>query len=168
MAEDQEIFTTAQAARFLGCSPATMDVWRSNAKGPPYFYIYRMVRYRRVDVELWAYSGPIRRREIEEIAPCHAERRARVKRPRGRAGAAQRQRRLATEPFCRDCAAEGYQRPADEIDHIVPLAEGGTDSDDNVRSLCRYCHARRTASRTATTHCLENRDVDPTDEKEGG
>jgi 5-methylcytosine-specific restriction protein A len=31
------------------------------------------------------------------------------------------------------------------VDHIVPLAIGGTDTDDNVQSLCDPCHERKTA-----------------------
>ncbi|MFZ4746780.1 MAG: HNH endonuclease [Sphingomonas sp.] len=31
------------------------------------------------------------------------------------------------------------------VDHIVPLALGGDDSDANTRSLCTPCHGTRTA-----------------------
>lgn len=31
-----------------------------------------------------------------------------------------------------------------ELDHIVPLSHGGTDLDDNIQILCRYCHAEKT------------------------
>jgi 5-methylcytosine-specific restriction protein A len=34
--------------------------------------------------------------------------------------------------------------PADEVDHIVPLELGGSDSDANKQSLCRECHAAKT------------------------
>lgn len=30
-------------------------------------------------------------------------------------------------------------------DHIVPLALGGLDVDENIRCLCASCHERRTA-----------------------
>lgn len=29
-------------------------------------------------------------------------------------------------------------------DHVVPKAEGGTDDDDNLQTLCRRCHQRKT------------------------
>ena len=34
---------------------------------------------------------------------------------------------------------------ADVIDHIVPLALGGLDTDENCRALCNVHHAVRTA-----------------------
>lgn len=30
-----------------------------------------------------------------------------------------------------------------DIDHIVPLAEGGTSDMTNLRTLCTTCHAKR-------------------------
>jgi 5-methylcytosine-specific restriction protein A len=30
------------------------------------------------------------------------------------------------------------------VDHIVPKAEGGTDDQDNLETLCRGCHSRKT------------------------
>ena len=35
---------------------------------------------------------------------------------------------------------------ADEVDHIVPHSQGGTDDDDNLRSLCGPHHDRKTAA----------------------
>ena len=63
---------------------------------------------------------------------------------RGRRGIAQRQRRLAAEPLCRDCSAKGLVVPATVPDHIVPLSRGGTDNDSNIRCLCAECHRLRT------------------------
>ncbi|MCY4121309.1 MAG: HNH endonuclease [Acidobacteria bacterium] len=34
-----------------------------------------------------------------------------------------------------------------EVDHIVPLTEGGTDALDNLRVLCRDCHVADTRER---------------------
>lgn len=56
-----------------------------------------------------------------------------------------RARHLASEPLCRFCRAAGYIVAADEVDHIIPLAAGGTHDEDNLRSLCKSCHSRRTA-----------------------
>lgn len=33
--------------------------------------------------------------------------------------------------------------PATEVDHIIPVADGGTDHPSNLRSLCHACHASR-------------------------
>lgn len=68
-----------------------------------------------------------------------------TERLRGRAGVAQRLRRLRAEPLCRDCKAEGKITEATTPDHIKPLAQGGTDTDDNIRCLCADHHRIRTA-----------------------
>lgn len=143
MTEAQEFFTAKEAADFLRYSSATLAIWRSQGEGPAYFKIGKSVRYGRSDLTAWATGGEAIRREIAGLADCHQIQRTKAKRARGRAGAAQRQRRLAAEPNCRDCAELGFERPAQEIDHIIPLGMGGRDTDDNVRSLCRSCHARR-------------------------
>ena len=38
----------------------------------------------------------------------------------------------------------GRYRPATIRDHIVPLAEGGLDHDQNVQALCVACHDAKT------------------------
>ena len=35
---------------------------------------------------------------------------------------------------------------ADQVDHIIPVARGGTDDSDNLQAVCRSCHASKTAS----------------------
>lgn len=62
------------------------------------------------------------------------------RRQRGRAGVAERQRIRAEEPLCRVCLAEGRTRPTTEVDHIVPLSQGGTDDRGNKQGLCDPCH----------------------------
>lgn len=64
---------------------------------------------------------------------------------RGRRGVAQRKRRLESERLCRDCEAKGILTLSTVPDHIIPLALGGTDTDDNIRCLCAACHKLRTA-----------------------
>lgn len=68
-----------------------------------------------------------------------------TERLRGRAGVAQRRRRLRASPLCGDCQARGIVTLATVVDHIVPLALGGDDSDANTRNLCEPCHQQRTA-----------------------
>lgn len=62
-----------------------------------------------------------------------------------------RRAHLRMEPLCRNCEERGRVEPASEVDHIVPLSEGGARLDhDNLQSLCRPCHNRKTArERTA-------------------
>ena len=52
---------------------------------------------------------------------------------------------IAREPVCRLCAQAGRVRPADLVDHIRPLAAGGTHHPTNLQPLCRRCHAAKTA-----------------------
>lgn len=69
-----------------------------------------------------------------------------AERLRGRAGVAQRKRRLArTNGLCERCLAKGRTVLATVVDHIKPLALGGTDEDKNTRNLCDPCHDEVTA-----------------------
>jgi len=145
---DQDFFTTAEAAEYLRYKPSTLAIWRSQAKGPAYIKGRGHIRYRFTDLVEWATGGVAVQRRIEDTAECHVAKREEAKRLRGRAAVAWRERQLATEPYCRDCRElDGIERPAAEVDHIVPLADGGTNDDDNLRSLCRPCHAARTRAR---------------------
>jgi 5-methylcytosine-specific restriction protein A len=68
-----------------------------------------------------------------------------VERLRGRAGQAQRLRRLRrTAHLCEHCQAEGRVEVAVEVDHIKPLFKGGTDTDDNTQNLCKRHHDEKT------------------------
>ena len=51
-----------------------------------------------------------------------------------------RRKRLHKSPLCVICESKGYVTEADIIDHIQPLALGGSDIDSNCRSLCNDCH----------------------------
>jgi len=52
---------------------------------------------------------------------------------------------LARHPLCMECEQAGRLTPAAEIHHIVPLADGGTDREDNLMALCKSCHSRKTS-----------------------
>jgi 5-methylcytosine-specific restriction enzyme A len=67
------------------------------------------------------------------------------KRAKGRKAVALRRRRLNKEPLCRMCKERGRVTEATEVDHIVPLSQGGTDDDSNTRNLCNDCHRQATA-----------------------
>jgi 5-methylcytosine-specific restriction protein A len=71
-----------------------------------------------------------------------------VERLRGRAAVAQRKRRLArTHGLCERCSGlnrwhgqgTGRVSVATVVNHIIPLAHGGSDEDDNTENLCREC-----------------------------
>jgi len=46
---------------------------------------------------------------------------------------------LSQNPECAMCGA-----PATHVDHIVPLADGGTNDRENLQPLCHSCHTRKT------------------------
>lgn len=57
---------------------------------------------------------------------------------------------LASEPLCRMCAKEGRTTSGELVDHIQPLMLGGDRlGTHNLQTLCRRCHALKTASENA-------------------
>ena len=54
--------------------------------------------------------------------------------------------KLQQNPLCEECEKNGILRPADMVDHIVPINKGGAPLDmSNLQSLCNRCHAIKTA-----------------------
>ncbi|TNV14914.1 HNH endonuclease [Buttiauxella sp. B2] len=47
--------------------------------------------------------------------------------------------------LCQECLRRGAITEATCVDHIDPLANGGSHSDDNLQSLCTPCHRVKTA-----------------------
>jgi 5-methylcytosine-specific restriction protein A len=74
----------------------------------------------------------------------------RIRRLRGSALQRRRVRLLSRAPLCEHCRLAGRVRLADELDHIIPLFMGGTDTEDNLQPLCTDCHARKTADECGT------------------
>lgn len=66
------------------------------------------------------------------------------KRLRGDAGMRRRRLFLNAHPLCVHCTSEGRTSAAQEVDHVVPLSEGGPDEWDNLQALCRPHHAAKT------------------------
>jgi 5-methylcytosine-specific restriction protein A len=71
-----------------------------------------------------------------------------VERLRGRKAVAQRKRRLErTNYLCERCACVGRfthlktkrTTVAQLVNHIIPLAHGGSDEDENTENLCKPC-----------------------------
>lgn len=57
-----------------------------------------------------------------------------------------RNRRLAAKsPLCVLCESAGRVSAVEEWDHIVPLWQGGADTETNLQGLCRACHVAKTA-----------------------
>lgn len=56
-----------------------------------------------------------------------------------------RDRYIKTHPLCEECQRQGRLTPAEEVHHIIPLANGGSNDKENLMSLCKSCHSRITA-----------------------
>lgn len=61
-----------------------------------------------------------------------------------RASAERRKRWFERDPLCAHCREQGRVTLAEELDHVVPLAKGGLDADENLQGLCRECHYIKT------------------------
>ena len=51
-----------------------------------------------------------------------------------------REQLFRRDPLCAECKRHGRVTLARQRDHIKPLTEGGTDTEDNVQGLCVECH----------------------------
>ncbi|MCA9052174.1 MAG: HNH endonuclease [Planctomycetaceae bacterium] len=52
---------------------------------------------------------------------------------------------LREAPLCVECLKAGRTEPATEVDHITPLARGGTHARSNLQPLCKMHHSQKTA-----------------------
>lgn len=52
---------------------------------------------------------------------------------------------LAVHPLCERCERQGKITPSEEVHHIKPLPEGGTNEFSNLMALCTSCHSEITA-----------------------
>jgi 5-methylcytosine-specific restriction protein A len=58
-----------------------------------------------------------------------------------------RRAKLTDSPLCEHHLARGETVAATEVDHIVRASRGGAWFDaDNLQSLCKPCHSRKTAA----------------------
>ena len=62
----------------------------------------------------------------------------------GRAWKKLRARFLLLHPLCEQCKCEGRLTAAEEVHHVVPLTNGGTNDEGNLMALCKSCHSRIT------------------------
>lgn len=63
----------------------------------------------------------------------------------GRAWKRIRDRYVKANPLCVKCLENGRLTPVEEVHHIKPLAEGGSNDFSNLMSLCKSCHSSITA-----------------------
>lgn len=60
-----------------------------------------------------------------------------------------RRKKFLANPLCEDCLAAGRVTPTEEVHHIIPVENGKDEAEmtrlaydyNNLRSLCRACHA---------------------------
>lgn len=48
------------------------------------------------------------------------------------------------EYLCQPCQRAGKLTTAKEVDHVLNIAAGGTDSPDNLQAICTTCHRAKT------------------------
>lgn len=68
---------------------------------------------------------------------------------RGEAGKRRRLRIWSQDPHCKECGRLTDYPEGFELDHRVPLSQGGTDTECNLQVLCSGslgCHAKKTIS----------------------
>jgi len=56
-----------------------------------------------------------------------------------------RKRYIAAHPLCENCLEQGQVTPAQEVHHVKPLSQGGTNDYGNIRATCTSCHSSITA-----------------------
>lgn len=56
---------------------------------------------------------------------------------------------FSMHPLCVACESKGRVSAARELDHVIPLWKGGTDTDPNRQGLCIPCHTAKTQAEAA-------------------
>tara|TARA_R100001163_G_scaffold63795_1_gene56503 strand:- start:764 stop:1060 length:297 start_codon:yes stop_codon:yes gene_type:complete len=52
---------------------------------------------------------------------------------------------LDKNPLCVHCLDNDMVKPADVVDHIIPIKKGGAELDEsNLQGLCHSCHNKKT------------------------
>lgn len=53
---------------------------------------------------------------------------------------------IQQHPFCVECKRKGRTTPAQVVDHITPISQGGAKLDqDNLQPMCHRCHNAKSA-----------------------
>lgn len=96
---------------------------------------------------------PSSHKPMPRIAPVHEAQGQEENYGKGRGGRPWRRKRdavMARDKYlCQPCVGYGRLTLADEVDHIVPQAEGGTDAESNLQAICRPCHDVKTRAEIA-------------------
>jgi 5-methylcytosine-specific restriction protein A len=49
---------------------------------------------------------------------------------------------IKQHPLCERCLQEGRITPVEEVHHILPVKQGGSNSFTNLMSVCKSCHTK--------------------------
>ena len=53
--------------------------------------------------------------------------------------------KVAVDPLCEHCMANGIAKAVEEVDHKIEIEDGGAVWDiENLQSLCKHCHLVKT------------------------
>ena len=55
-------------------------------------------------------------------------------------------------PLCEVCLSKGIAVESELVHHKIPIAEGGTNAEDNLQALCNSCHSKIHAERGDRWH----------------
>lgn len=87
-------------------------------------------------------TRPQQHRPRPTTAGVHSPRRRTAARGYGKAWQRVSARVRRDRPVCEDCGVAWSEC----VDHVVPLARGGTHAAGNLRALCWACHSRKTVA----------------------
>lgn len=100
----------------------------------------------------------LKQRELERSRRQRAdpERGKRVKLYHSKKWLMTRKAVLARDPICTDGTVCGGKRLSSEVDHIVPLSQGGAEYDlANLRGICSGCHALKSGRESVARGTVE-------------
>lgn len=60
---------------------------------------------------------------------------------------------------CERCKSSASPLPAHEVDHIIPLCDGGVDGDSNLQAMNVNCHKKKSADEASSRNAAHNAPV---------
>ena len=82
---------------------------------------------------------------LQTLSTSTARSQTQTVRIRGNSLYAIKREHFAANPLCVACASVGSTSLAVDLDHIIPLWEGGHEAKANRQGLCTECHKTKTA-----------------------
>jgi predicted DNA-binding transcriptional regulator AlpA len=58
-AQTEPLLSSELVAQLLGCTPAALQLWRREKRGPTYVRLGRLIRYRSKDINSWVESQTV-------------------------------------------------------------------------------------------------------------